>query len=196
MLSFCLAFEKKAQSLIRIGLVPFTEPVQLWGILVLQRCSLDFAWVQEAASIPARVLVCQQGAGAGWKPCRAAQGCMGDPFPPHCPTCQPEALGACRDCCWVLHSWGAHSSHLAEETPAVARERRSGALAHVLAPRWRARVRSYGSQQTHPRRGHEPRCHRCRRAGHRSPRTGSSGQSGPISSVVAWSRSQGLQWCF
>lgn len=78
------------------------------------------------------MLVCQQGAGAGWRPCRAARGAWG--IPPHCPTCQPEALlGACRDRCWVLHSWGAHSSRLAEEIPAGARSADLGRL-HTCWP--------------------------------------------------------------
>lgn len=94
----------------------------------MQHCSLDFASVQEAVSIPARVLVCQQGTGAGWRLCRAAQW-----IPPHCPTCQPEApVGARRDHCRVLHSCGAHSSCLAEETPAVPT---SGAPGHSVGPK-------------------------------------------------------------
>lgn len=107
---------------------------------------------------------------------------MGDPS--LCPIHQPEALvGARRDHCWVLHSWGTLSSCLTEKTAAGTHGAHiwGHACTHVLAPRRWARVHSYGSQQTRPCQSHEPHSHHCLGTGHQSPWTGSLGQSRGLS---------------
>lgn len=99
-------------------------------------------------------------------------------IPPRCPTCQPEALvGAHRDLCQVLHSWGAHSSCLTEAAPAVPMECTSGAPAHVCWPHGDGHVRTRTAGGKRVPAGATSPVPWLPTAGHPSPRTGSKGQS-------------------
>lgn len=185
MLFFVFHLRRRHNPSVRRDLVSFTEPIQLWGLFVLQRGGLDFAWAQQAASIPVRALVCQQGIGAGGRRCGAAWGVHGGSLPPApCVNLRPwwEHAG---DGCWALCPWlccdRAPTADVLLKKHYLAPIKWymwGHACTHVLVPRWHARVHLYGSRQTHLCRSHKHRCHRCLQAGHRSPWTGSSGQRG------------------